>query len=168
MKHPAGRSMHHAYQGGLLEHTVHMLRVATRIIDIYPSVRKDIALAGIVVHDLGKIREYEFNLTAERNQEGNFLGHVVLGLSILEEGTKLCPLSKEKLLQLQHIVASHMQKPEWGAASLPATPEAVFVSMVDNLDAKMAMTEKTYDQTTPGTFGMYHKGLSTCLWRDSV
>jgi len=167
-KHPAGRTMHHAYHGGLLEHTVHMLRVALRIVDVYPSVNKDIALAGIVVHDLGKIREYDFNYAAERNQEGEFLGHVVLGIKILAEAQTLYALPKDKLLALEHIVAAHMLNAEWGAATKPCTPEAIFVSMVDNLDAKMAMVESTFQHTVPGTFGNYTKGLGTCLWRNPV
>lgn len=144
---PAAVRMHHAYRSGLLEHTVHMLRAAEVLLPLYPIVDADLAKAGIILHDVGKVFEYEGDLTTRRSRIGILQGHVVLGYrQARKAGMKrgLDPLLMERL---EHIILSHQGQMEWGAAALAATPEAVFVSMVDNLDAKMGMVEMTLRRT---------------------
>ncbi|MGH7996068.1 MAG: 3'-5' exoribonuclease YhaM family protein, partial [Opitutaceae bacterium] len=144
---PAAISMHHAYRHGLLEHTVHMARAAEALLPLYPQVDADLAMAGILIHDLGKTIEYEGALAPRRSRRGILQGHVVLGYQLVRGAALKAKLDPDRLERLEHIVLSHQGELEWGAAALAATPEAVFVSMVDNLDAKMGMVQRALRQS---------------------
>ncbi len=143
---PAAISMHHAYRHGLLEHTTHMARAARALFPVYPEVDPDLAMAGILLHDTGKTIEYEGALATRRSRRGLLQGHVVLGYQLVRKAGLKTRLDPDRLERLEHIVLSHQGEPEWGAAAYAATPEAVFVSMVDNLDAKMGMVQRALRQ----------------------
>jgi 3'-5' exoribonuclease len=161
---PAAISMHHAYRHGLLEHTVHMARAAQALFPCYPEVDPDLAMAGILLHDTGKTIEYEGALAAKRSRRGVLQGHVVLGYQLARRAGLQAGLDPERLERLEHIILSHQGEMEWGAAAMAATPEAVFVSMIDNLDAKMGMVQRALRQATPGDeFSERLPGLSTSL-----
>ena len=138
----AAIAMHHAYRGGLLEHTTHMARAATALFTVYPEVHADLALAGILLHDIGKTIEYETGLAIRKTRRGLLQGHVVLGYQLVRKHGLKHKLPADLLERLEHIILSHQGALEWGAAVMAATPEAVFVSMVDNLDAKMGMVQR--------------------------
>ena len=159
---PGGIVMHHAYRAGLMEHTVHILRAAKAILPFYAEVNSDLAVAGIILHDTGKAIEYEGQLSYRKSKEGLLHGHVVIGYRLTRKAGIKAGLAPELLERLEHIILSHQGELEWGAAVLPATPEAVFVSMIDNLDAKMGMVQKALQQT-PETerFSDYLPGLRT-------
>lgn len=144
---PGAISMHHAYRGGLLEHTVHMARACEALLPLYPEVHRDLALAGIIVHDLGKCNEYTGPLATRRTRDGILQGHVVLGYRQVRRGALSAKLEPDLRDRLEHIVLSHQGELEWGAAAKAATPEAVFVSMIDNLDAKMGMIQHALRST---------------------
>jgi len=161
---PAAIAMHHAYRHGLLEHTVHMARVARAILPLYPEVDPDLAIAGILAHDIGKVIEYEGTLAARRSRRGILQGHVVLGYQLVRRAGLKVGLDEDRLERLEHIVLSHQGEPEWGAAVYAATPEAVFVSMVDNLDARMGMVQRALRQSTDQSeFSERISGLNTTL-----
>jgi 3'-5' exoribonuclease len=143
---PAAISMHHAYRHGLLEHTLHMARAAQALLPLYREVDADLALAGILVHDVGKVIEYEGTLGIRRSRRGTLQGHVVLGYQLVRRAGLKAHLDADRLERLEHVVLSHQGEPEWGAAVYAATPEAVFVSMIDNLDAKMGMVQRALRQ----------------------
>ena len=143
---PAAVSMHHAYRHGLLEHTTHMARAAKVLFPVYPEVDAELAMAGILLHDTGKTIEYEGTLATRRSRRGLLQGHVVLGYQIVRKAGLKAKLNPEYLERLEHIILSHQGEPEWGAAVYAATPEAVFVSMIDNLDAKMGMVQRALRQ----------------------
>jgi len=143
---PAAVAMHHAYRHGLLEHTVHMARAARALLPLYPEVDPDLAMAGILVHDTGKTIEYEGTLASKRSRRGILQGHVVLGYQLVRKAGLKAKLDHDRLERLEHIVLSHQGEPAWGAAIYAATPEAVFVSMIDNLDAKMGMVQRALRQ----------------------
>jgi 3'-5' exoribonuclease len=147
---PAAISMHHAYRHGLLEHTVHMVRAALALLPLYPEVDPDLALAGTILHDAGKAIEYEGDLAAKRSRRGILQGHVVLGYQLVRRAGLKSRLDPELLERLEHIILSHQGQMEWGAAAVAATPEAVFVSLVDNLDAKMGMVQHALRQAAEG------------------
>jgi 3'-5' exoribonuclease len=147
---PAATMMHHAYRHGLLEHTVHMARAAKALLPLYGDVDPDLAMAGILLHDSGKTIEYEGPLAARRGRRGILQGHVVLGYQLVRKAALKAKLDPERTERLEHIILSHQGKLEWGAAVMAATPEAVFVSMVDNLDAKMGMVQRALRNTPPG------------------
>ena len=144
---PAAVAMHHAYRHGLLEHTVHMARACKALLPLYTEVDPDLAMAGILLHDTGKAIEYEGTLTTRRSRRGILHGHVVLGYQLARKAGIKAKLDGERLERLEHIILSHQGEPEWGAATYAATPEAVFVSMIDNLDAKMGMVQRALRQT---------------------
>jgi len=146
---PAAISMHHAYRHGLLEHTVHMARAAAALLPLYPEVDADLALAGILLHDTGKTIEYEGALATKRSRRGVLQGHVVLGYQLVRRAALKAKLDLELSERLEHIILSHQGELAWGAAALAATPEAVFVSMIDNLDARMGMVQQALRQATP-------------------
>ncbi len=161
---PAAVSMHHAYRHGLLEHTVRMARAAIVLLPLYPEVDADLALAGILLHDVGKTIEYEGTLATRRSRRGLLQGHVVLGYQLVRKAGLKARLDAERLERLEHIILSHQGEPEWGAAVYAATPEAVFVSMVDNLDARMGMVQRALRQTpTTEDFSERLPGLSSPL-----
>jgi 3'-5' exoribonuclease len=161
---PAAVSMHHAYRHGLLEHTVHMARACTALLPLYPEVDASLALAGILLHDTGKTIEYEGTLATKRSRRGILQGHVVLGYQLVRKAGKKMKLAEELLERIEHIVLSHQGEPEWGAAVYAATPEAVFVSMIDNLDAKMGMVQRALRQASDGEeFSERLPGLSSQL-----
>lgn len=143
----AAVQMHHAYRHGLLEHTLHMARAAKALLPLYPEVHADLAMTGILLHDTGKTTEYEGALATKRSRKGILQGHVVLGYQLVRKAGLKAKLAPDLLERLEHIILSHQGEPEWGAAVYAATPEAVFVSMIDNLDAKMGMVQRALRQT---------------------
>ena len=161
---PAAVSMHHAYRHGLLEHTVHMARAARALLPLYTEVDPDLAMAGVLAHDTGKTIEYEGTLSTRRSRRGILQGHVVLGYQLVRKAALKAKLDPERLERLEHIVLSHQGEPEWGAAVYAATPEAVFVSLVDNLDAKMGMVQRALRQASENDeFSERLPGLSSQL-----
>jgi 3'-5' exoribonuclease len=160
---PAAVAMHHAYRHGLLEHTVHMARVGKALLPLYPEVDADLAMAGILVHDTGKTIEYEGTLASKRSRRGILQGHVVLGYQLVRKAGLKARLDPDRLERLEHIVLSHQGEPAWGAAVYAATPEAVFVSMVDNLDARMGMVQRALRQNIDSDFSERLPGLQTSL-----
>ena len=161
---PAAVAMHHAYRHGLLEHTVHMARACKALLPLYPEVDADLAMAGVLLHDTGKAIEYEGTLATRRTRRGILQGHVVLGYQLARKHGIKARLDADRLERLEHIILSHQGEPEWGAAVYAASPEAVFVSMIDNLDARMGMVQRALRQAVDGAeFSERLPGLSSPL-----
>lgn len=161
---PAAVAMHHAYRHGLLEHTVHMARACRALLPLYREVDPSLAMAGIILHDTGKTIEYEGTLSTRRSRRGILQGHVVLGYQIARKAGLRAKLDPDRLERLEHIILSHQGEPEWGAAVYAATPEAVFVSMIDNLDARMGMVQRALRVTPEAeAFSERLPGLNTAL-----
>lgn len=161
---PAAVAMHHAYRHGLLEHTVHMARAGRALFPLYPEVDPDLALAGILLHDTGKVIEYQGDLVTTRSRRGILHGHVVLGYQLARKAGIKAKLQPELLERLEHIILSHQGELEWGAAVIAATPEAVFVAKLDDLDAKMGMVQRLLRQAgEDDEFSDKHPGLNSQL-----
>ncbi|MCC6353318.1 MAG: HD domain-containing protein [Verrucomicrobiae bacterium] len=137
----AAKQAHHAYRGGLLQHTIMMLREARAILSLpdFPAINGSLVAAGILLHDLGKIAELEPYPRSDYTEEGSLLGHIQIALQWLGAHAEASGLSGPLLVHLRHIILSHHGEHEFGAAILPQTPEALLVHIVDNLDAKMNM-----------------------------
>lgn len=135
---PAGISLHHNYMGGLLEHTVSTMSLSAIISDKYPDVLdKSILITGAFLHDIGKTKELGGNVSIEYTTEGELLGHITLGILMLEEKIGLFQdFPKELALHLKHIILSHHGKLEYGSPVTPKTPEAIVVSILEGIDAK--------------------------------
>lgn len=140
---PAGVKAHHAYHGGLLEHVVNILETAVRIADLYPSVDLNLLLAGIFLHDLGKVRELAYESSFSYSDEGQLLGHMLIAVELLNE--KIAeyeaqtgqPFPDETGFRLKHMIQSHHGSYAHGSSKLPMTPEAIMLHHLDNLDAKV-------------------------------
>lgn len=150
---PAAVSVHHAWIGGLLEHTLQLLRAAEALLPLYPALNRDLVLMGLFLHDLAKATELEWERGFNYTADGNLIGHSVRGAIWLQMFSAAAArsdpqhrLPPEALRVLQHIVISHHGSQEFGAAKLPSTPEAIFVAMLDNLDAKTAIALQAADR----------------------
>lgn len=174
---PAAKSMHHAYLGGLLEHTLNLVKLADKVCPLYPKINRDIVMLGLFLHDLGKTRELVYDRTFGYSDRGELIGHIVDGAIMLHDKSQQVMretgqrLPQGLVLVLQHIILSHHGVPEYGAAKIPATPEAILVSLLDNLDAKttMALAAARPDRASAfesnGNFTEKQWALDTKLYR---
>lgn len=173
---PAARDMHHAYIGGLLEHTLNLLEVGSMVIPRYPRVSLDLVLAGLFLHDLGKTAELGFSTNFEYTDEGQLLGHITICVNWIEQkAAKVAeamgqPFPDKLKWALQHIVLSHHGKTEFGSPKVPALPEAYAVHYLDNLDAKLDMSLNVIDTDNDKSreWTNYHRGLETKLYKLDV
>ena len=145
---PAARHNHHAFVGGLLEHTLSVTRTCIFLADKYaeyypdlqPPLSKELVVAGAILHDIGKLREYDCRPEgAVYSAEGALIGHMLQGRDIVREATAGSPLEADTLLRLEHIIISHQRLPEWGSPKPPMTPESLLVHYADDVDAKFNM-----------------------------
>lgn len=135
---PAAKSMHHAYLGGSLEHTLSVVELVLRICRLYPFLDRDLLVAGAILHDIGKTDEYVYDLAIDYSHSGRLLGHMVLGVQIVDEKIRLLKdFPEEKAWLIKHMILSHHGEAEFGAAKLPMTREAFVLHHADDLDAKM-------------------------------
>jgi 3'-5' exoribonuclease len=143
---PAGVKHHHAYAGGLLDHVVNLLRLADLVAPLYPDMDRELLLVGVLCHDIGKTVELESEKGFSYTDAGQLLGHVLLGLEIVDakiravEAATGRPFDPETAVRVKHMIASHHGAYEFGAPKLPMTLEAVALHHLDHLDAKMAGT----------------------------
>jgi 3'-5' exoribonuclease len=174
---PAAKSMHHAYLGGLLEHTLTLMKLADLICPLYPRINRDLVVMGLFLHDLGKTRELVYDRAFSYTDRGELIGHIVEGALMLQERAQLVMrehgvrVPAAAVMVLQHIIISHHGVPEFGAAKIPATPEAILVSQLDNLDAKTTMSlaaarpENSAGFDAGATWTEKQWGLDTKLYR---
>ncbi|MDR2117891.1 MAG: HD domain-containing protein, partial [Planctomycetaceae bacterium] len=151
----AARQHHHCYIGGLLEHTLSVAKISIALVDhyhaTYPERREEISrglvVAGAILHDIGKVREYEPELGSLRHStEGELIGHALLGRDIIREAAKEIGLEPAIQIQLEHIIVSHQRFPDWGAAKPPMSLEAMIVHHADSCDALLGCFWNTFSQ----------------------
>ena len=150
---PAAKKMHHAWLGGLLEHSLSVAGMALRTADHYPGLDRDLLLAGALVHDVAKVKEFSYQAPPfEYTDSGRLLGHLVLGAEMVREAAAgIDELSGERLDMLLHLVLSHHGRHDFGAPVLPMTPEAILLHHLDDMDAKMSYIDQLRDkQDEPG------------------
>ncbi len=136
--HPAAKRIHHAYQGGLLEHVVKMAELAVDVCGHYPEIDRDLVLLGVYFHDLGKLREIGAMPANDYTLEGQLVGHIVIGVEMLRECCAAVPgMPGDLRLLLEHLIVSHHGRREWGTPIEPSTPEAFVLHLIDNLDSKL-------------------------------
>lgn len=135
---PAAKTLHHAYVGGLLEHTLAVCRLCLSICEQYPGLDREVLLVGAVFHDLGKAWELSSGIHRDYTDEGRLLGHIQIGLEILAPFLhRAGDLEPELKLHFKHLLVSHHGEHEFGSPKRPKTPEALVLHYADNLDAKM-------------------------------
>ena len=137
-KAPAAKSMHHVYLGGLLEHSLSIAQMAERACGHYAEMNRDLVLAGVFLHDLGKTAELSYDRSFGYTDEGNLLGHISMEAQWIQRAIDGMPGFPEVLrLHVLHIVLSHHGRLEYGSPVLPRTPEALLVHYLDDLDGKL-------------------------------
>jgi 3'-5' exoribonuclease len=134
---PAAKSVHHAYPGGLLEHTVSCIKLSHRIADQYPQLDRDLLVAGAFFHDLGKIRELSYERNVEYTDEGRLVGHLVMAAQWIHDKARRVGVPRELEQHVVHIVLSHHGKLEYGSPKTPATLEALVTHFIDDLDSRI-------------------------------
>jgi len=134
---PAGKAWHHAYIGGLLEHTLEIVRICDLMCSIHPDVNRDLILTGAILHDFGKIEELEFTAGFDYTDKGNLLGHIVIAATIIEKSaSQINNFPHDLKNQLIHLVLSHQGKLEYASPVVPKTLEAIILYQADELSAK--------------------------------
>ncbi len=150
--HPAAKSNHHEYASGLLHHEVSMLKLAKAIIVLYPEIQKDLLYGGIILHDLGKIKELSGPITTEYTTAGKLLGHISIIQTDIIEVAKKHQITEEKVMLLQHMVLAHHGKYEYGSPVLPHTLEAEVLYLIDNMDSRIHMIIKALNNVEVNSF----------------
>ncbi len=152
---PAAFKLHHAMRGGLLYHTLSIIKLAQGVCSLYPAVDKDLLMCGIIVHDLCKIDEFDIStagLATGYSVKGELLGHLVMGAVKIELKAKELGISDDTVTLLQHMVISHHGEPEFGAAVRPMFLEAEILSQLDTLDATVYEISSAVGDTKQGEF----------------
>jgi 3'-5' exoribonuclease len=176
-KSPAAMSMHHAFIGGLLEHTLNAMEVADAVVRFYPGLNRDLVITGIFLHDIAKTWELSYDSAFSYTDGGQLVGHIVKSVLWVEQKAREAEgVLGEKIPQnlvdvLQHIIISHHGVPEFGAVKTPATPEAIAVHHIENMDAKLMSALAATRGDRPGGEGNwteYLKGFGGRLYRPDV
>jgi 3'-5' exoribonuclease len=170
---PAGIRNHHAYLGGLLEHVVTLLDAADRIAPLYPELDRDLLMAGIFLHDVGKVRELSFGRVFSYTDEGQLIGHLIIGVEMLNEKAARVPdltgepFPPELMLRLKHMILSHHGTYEFGSPKLPMTPEAIALHHLDNFDAKVHSFTRDIreDRNQGAAWTPYNQALQRRLYK---
>ena len=139
---PSAISHHHNYVGGNLEHSIGVLRLCKNICEMYPGINKDLLVFGAILHDVGKLKEYEYTAAVDKTDEGNFIGHIVIGERWIREkiaelrknGTEF---SQELEMHISHIILSHHGRYEYGSPKMPKTVEASVLHQADLMDSQV-------------------------------
>lgn len=150
---PAATNIHHAYAGGLAHHITGMLALANSICDLHPTLNRDLLTAGVILHDIGKIYEYESVTNPTFTTRGQLIGHINILTSILHEvADAIGGTDDETVMLLEHLILSHHGKPEWGSAKRPVIREAEVLHYIDLMDAKLNTLGKALAETETGAF----------------
>lgn len=134
---PAAKTRHHAWIGGLAEHTVEMLQIAERVARVFPQLDRDLLLAGVVLHDLGKLEELGLEASIVYTDAGNLEGHMVQGVRILDRALAATGCEGEIATLLRHLVLSHQGLLEFAAVTVPMIPEAIALHFIDQLSSQV-------------------------------
>ena len=146
---PAAKRLHHAWLGGLLEHVLTLVRVCRATAPFYAEVDPDLLVAGAILHDIGKIRELSWGTGFAYTVEGQLIGHISVAQRLLAEKVAQLPGFPERLhVLLEHMILSHHGRYEFGSPKLPMTPEAVLLSALDDLEAKMQTMRGEFEAAT--------------------
>lgn len=150
--YPAGVNIHHEYSSGLLMHVTTMADIAEYLLKIYHGANRDLLIAGILLHDIGKLTELEGPVVYKYTLQGKLVGHISIMMGELHTCFEELHLDDEKTILLEHMILSHHGQPEFGSPVIPMTIEALLLSMVDNLDSKMVYISKMLETVKEGEF----------------
>src|SRR5208283_4570417 len=163
---PAAKTLHHAYIGGLLDHVVSLMRSCDLVCRNYPQVNRDLLLAGVFLHDIGKIHELTYNRSFSYTTRGQLLGHMIIELEMLQAKLALVPdFPPELKTLLEHLIISHHGEYEFGSPKLPMFPEALLLHYMDDLDSKMEAMRAQFEREAEmeGSWTSYNASLGRPL-----
>lgn len=167
--HSAAKTVHHSFSGGLLEHTLSILHLCSYMAGAYPIINKDLLITGAIFHDIGKTRELSSFPDNDYTDEGQLVGHLVIGSEMVGEAARSIPgFPKELEYEVKHCILSHHGELEYGSPKRPAIAEAFALSLADNMDAKMEMITELFSQKTKAPWIGYNKMLETNLKKTSI
>lgn len=148
---PAAKRLHHAWLGGLLEHVLTLVRVCLAAVPFYPEVDRDLLVTGAILHDIGKVRELDWKSSFSYTLEGQVIGHISIAQGMLREKMQeLAPFPDKLRVLVEHMILSHHGKYEYGSPKLPMTPEAILLSALDDLEAKMQAVRNEFAAAVAG------------------
>ena len=167
---PAAKMMHHAYIGGLLEHTLSMVTLAAKIATHYGGVDRDLLLTGAILHDIGKIEDFDYQHRIDYSDQGRLVSHIVIGVRMLEEKLQEVPgFPEEVAWLLTHMIISHHGNREFGSPEPPKTIEAVLLNYIDEIDAKITgIREFMANEKSDDPWTSYHRVLGRHFYRGPV
>ena len=167
---PAAKKMHHAYLGGLLEHTLSLVLLADRIADHYSGIDRDLLLTGAILHDIGKIKEFRYDRRIDYSDEGRLVSHLVIGVEMVQE--KIATLREfppRTAMLIKHMMVSHHGNREYGSPEPPKTLEAVMLNYLDEIDAKITGIREFMDkQAADEDWTSYHKPLDRFFYKAAM
>ena len=163
---PASVNHHHPVRGGFLKHLVTTGEMASDLLRHYPAINRDLVLAGIILHDIGKVKSINDDLIPSHTDEGKLIGHIVLGRDMLmETARKLGHIPQETLIKLEHIVLSHQGSPEKGSVTYPKFPEALMVHYIDQLDGRMTLMQDAIENDPNTDWTAYQSIFKSELYK---
>ena len=163
---PAGKTIHHSYLGGLLEHTLSLLRLILKVVENYHGIDVDLLLMGGFLHDIGKIYEFSYDRAVEYTDRGQLLGHLVMETEIVNDKIKTVPDFPEELgMLLKHMIVSHHGSLEFGSPKLPQTLEAVMLHYLDDLDGKIQSIQSLLRKEAASRWTSFHRAYERSFFR---
>ncbi len=162
---PAAVRVHHAWIGGLLEHTVMICRQAVRLPEIYPEINFDLLLTGCILHDIGKVQEYSLERTIEHTDEGRLIGHIVLGYQLVQEKIRqIVNFPSELARMVLHMIVAHHGENQFGSPKTPKFPEAFLVFILDYLDSRLAIFRSAIEKNKGARWAEFNDYLETDIY----
>jgi 3'-5' exoribonuclease len=162
---PGAATVHHAYLGGLLEHTVCMLRLSKDIAKVYPEVDCPLLVTGIILHDVGKIKEYTYDKAIDHTYEGRLLGHIVMGYEMVSAKIDQIPDFPAELKRvLLHMILTHHGHLEFGSPKTPKFVEAFLLHILDYTDARVMMFLDVVEKNKDVKWTEFHRFLETNVY----
>lgn len=135
---PAAKAMHHVFLGGLLEHSLAVVALASDVASRYPQVNRDLLICGALLHDVGKVKELSYQRSFDYTDEGKLLGHIVIGVQMVEDQIReLADFPPELSMLIKHLLLSHHGQYDYGSPKRPKFLEAVILNFIDDLDSKI-------------------------------
>jgi len=170
LRAPAAKGWHHSFVGGLAEHTRDMASLAERACEVYPEIDRDLLMAGVLLHDIGKVEELTVTNHISYSDRGRLIGHIVLGVEMLDRAaSSIEGFPQELEMRLKHMMISHHGLQEHGSPVVPMTSEALLLHYIDNLDAQVRGSLMVLDRSGgEGDWTDYVKLLDRFLYRGSV
>lgn len=165
---PAAKRLHHCFVGGLLEHTLSVTKICDWLCGHYQNLKRDLLIAGAVLHDIGKVYELTSSPSFDYTTEGRLVGHLVIGWSIVEEKVRQIEgFPRELKINLEHLILSHHGTYEYSSPVVPKTVEAMLLYQADDLDAKVQLSQDWIEQSRaePSEFTPYHKVLERYFYK---